>query len=187
MQITEKQIEGVIGLIVFALIIYFSVNYFSSHQSQENFIHHGDKFSGRTIVEIAGDSCFNGIYFVPEKIKVSDVLKIAGIVDTGIMNKNIQATQISPGKMIEIKTDGQINISEMSNAKRLILDMPININKVTSMDLILIPGIGRKTAEHIIHFRRTNGNLQKLEDLMRIPGIKDKKFEKLRQFFCIDC
>jgi competence ComEA-like helix-hairpin-helix protein len=187
MPITEKQLEGIIGLIVLALIICFSIGYYTSYQNLEYPIHHRDKNSGQARVEIAGDSRFNGIYFVPEKIKVSELFKIAGIGDTGTMNKNIQNSQISTGKMIEIKTDGQINIGEMSNAKRLILDMPVNINKATSMDLVLIPGIGRKTAEHIISFRRTNGSLQRLEDLMRIPGIKDKKFAKLRRFFCIDC
>ena len=184
---TEKQLEGLICLVVLTLISYIAFNLFSSYQSQDNYIHHGDKNSGHVIMEIAGHSRFSGIYFVPEKAKISEVLNMAGIENTGMLDEKILDTQMSAGKTLEFKSDRQLNISKMSNAKRLALDMPVNINEATSMDLILISGIGRKTAEHIIQFRRTNGNFQRLEDLMRIPGIKEKKFAKLRRFFCIDC
>lgn len=187
MRTTDKQLEGLICLVVLTFISYIAFNLFSSYQYQDNSIHHGDKNSGSAIIEITGHSRFSGIYFVPEKAKISEVLNIAGIENIGMLDEKIINTIISMGNILEFKSDGQLNVSKMSKAKRLALDMPVNINEATSMDLILISGIGRKTAEHIIHFRRTNGNFQRLEDLMKIPGIKEKKFAKLRRFFCIDC
>jgi competence protein ComEA len=188
MNITQKQLEGVIVLVVFTLFACFSAYFFSSYQSREYSIRYGDQNAGRLIVEIAADDPrINGIYFLSEKIKVSDALKMAGITEIGTYEKRILDMPLSTGKIIEIKSDGHLNLLEMKSSKKLILDSPININRATSMDIMLVPGIGDKTAERIVHFRRENGGFKSMEDLMKIRGIKEKKFEKLRQYFCIDC
>jgi comEA protein len=188
MNITQKQLEGVIVLVVFTLFACFSAYFFSSYQSREYSIRYGDQNAGRLIVEVAADDPrINGIYFLSEKIKVSDALKMAGITEIGTYEKRILDMPLSTGKTIEIKSDGRLNLLEMKSSKKLILDSPININRATSMDLMMVPGIGDKTAERIVHFRRENGGFKSMEDLMKIRGIKEKKFEKLRQYFCIDC
>lgn len=188
MNITQKQLEGVIVLVVFTLFACFSAYFFSSYQSREYSIRHGDQNAGRLIVEVAADDPrINGIYFLPEKIKVSHALKMAGITEIGAYDKRILDMPLSTGKTIEIKSDGRLNLIEMKSSKKLVLDIPININRATSMDLMMVPGIGEKTAERIVHFRRQSGGFKRIEDLMRIRGIKEKKFEKLRRYFCIDC
>jgi competence protein ComEA len=68
----------------------------------------------------------------------------------------------------------------------LALGIPIDINKATVEDIMLIDGIGEKTASRIIQFREKSGRYHKVEDLMKIPGIKEKKFRKLRMYFCTD-
>jgi len=186
MHITEKQLEGAVILVIFTLVAYFSVYLFSSYQNHPHTILiHGDKKSGPVIVAIAGDTRFNGIYFLPEKASVSDALKTAGIVDAGIPDKEILDTELSTGKTIEIKSEGRPEITEMSSATKLMLDIPLDINRATSRDLILVPGIGEKTAAQIIFFRRTNGGFKSLEDLMKIRGIKEKKFAQLRKYFSV--
>ncbi|MEI8172839.1 MAG: helix-hairpin-helix domain-containing protein, partial [Deltaproteobacteria bacterium] len=156
MHITEKQLEGAVILVVFTLIAYFSVYLFSSYQNHPHAILiHGDKKAGPVIVEIAGDTRFNGIYFLQEKSSVSDALKTAGIVDAGILDREILDTELSTGKSIEIKPGGRPDITEMSGATKLMLDIPIDLNQASSRDLILVPGIGEKTAAQIISFRRT--------------------------------
>jgi len=185
MPITEKQLEGAVILVVFALIVCCSTYYFSSYQNKEYFIRNGDKSAGPMIVEIIGDTAYNGIYFMPEKSTVADVLKTAGNRDIGTPDKTILEMQLSTGKTIEIRSDGHLNIMEMSSTKRLLFDIPINLNKANTNDLILVPGIGKKTAEQIIQFRRVNGDFQRLEDLMKIRGIKEKKFVKLKKYFTI--
>jgi len=188
MNITQKQLEGVIVLVVFTMFACFSAYFSSSYQSREYSIRHGDQNAGRLIVEVAADDPrINGIYFLPEKIKVSDVLKMAGITEIGTYDKRILDKPISTGKTIEITSDGRLNLVEMKSSKKLILDIPININRATSMDLMMVPGIGEEMAERIVHFRRESGGFKRMEDLMNIRGIKEKKFEKLRRYFCIDC
>ena len=68
------------------------------------------------------------------------------------------------------------------NARKMALNIPININKATLEDLMLIPGIGETTALRIIQFRESAGGFHTLEDLMKIRGIKEKKFEHLKKY-----
>ena len=185
MPITEKQLEGAVILVVFALIVCFSAYYFSSYQNKGYFIRNGDKSAGPMIVEIIGDTAYNSIYFMPEKSTVADVLKTAGNRNIGTPDKKIMELQLSTGKTIEIRSDGHLNIMEMSSANRLLFDIPININQANTNDLMMVPGIGKKTAEQIIQFRRVNGDFKRLEDLMKIRGIKEKKFAKFKKYFTV--
>jgi competence protein ComEA len=54
----------------------------------------------------------------------------------------------------------------------------INLNKATVEELIQLKGIGQKYAERIIQFREKNGPFKKTEDLMNVPGIGPKIWEK---------
>lgn len=56
----------------------------------------------------------------------------------------------------------------------------ININKATASELESIRGIGPMLAERIIEYREANGRFESLEDLIRVPGIGQFKFEKIK-------
>ncbi len=57
---------------------------------------------------------------------------------------------------------------------------PININTATADELVLLPGIGPKTAEKIILLRKKKGGFKSLEELLEVKGIGPKKLEKIR-------
>lgn len=57
-----------------------------------------------------------------------------------------------------------------------------NINTATVEQLSLLPGIGTKIAEDIVNYRKTNGNFNSPEDLRKVKGVGDKKFEKVKEF-----
>jgi competence protein ComEA len=61
----------------------------------------------------------------------------------------------------------------------------ININKATKFELMRLPGIGEKTADVIIEYRKTKP-FTKIEDIMNIKGIGPKKFEKMKEFVKVD-
>ncbi len=54
----------------------------------------------------------------------------------------------------------------------------INLNTATITDLCRIDGLGKKTAERIIHYRSTQGGFRDLQQLMEVEGIKEKTFNK---------
>jgi competence protein ComEA len=58
----------------------------------------------------------------------------------------------------------------------------ININTADAAELTQIPGIGPKTAEAIVAYRKDNGQFKTLEDLVEVKGIGPKKLEKIRPF-----
>ena len=54
----------------------------------------------------------------------------------------------------------------------------ININTATAEQLTQLKGIGASHAAGIIAYRQKNGPFQKPEDLMKVPRIGQKTFEK---------
>ncbi|MEO8513429.1 MAG: ComEA family DNA-binding protein [Ignavibacteria bacterium] len=62
----------------------------------------------------------------------------------------------------------------------------ININTALAADLTVLPGVGVVMAERIIEYREQNGNFKKPEDIMKVKGIGEKKFEKIKDFVVVE-
>lgn len=62
----------------------------------------------------------------------------------------------------------------------------ININKASQAELENIPKVGPATAKAIISYREKNGDFKKLTDIMKITGIKQKTYDKIKDYICID-
>lgn len=60
----------------------------------------------------------------------------------------------------------------------------ININLADKNQLMLLPGIGEKTADKIIEYRKSVPFHCK-EDLMKINGIGEKKYELLKELISV--
>lgn len=56
----------------------------------------------------------------------------------------------------------------------------VSVNKGTADELESVRGIGPLLAKRIIEYRETNGRFERLEDLIRVPGIGQAKFEKIK-------
>ena len=61
-----------------------------------------------------------------------------------------------------------------------IQEQRISINQATLEELCELPGIGPAIAAKIIAYRQEVGLFQSLEELMRVKGIKDRLFTKLK-------
>jgi len=62
----------------------------------------------------------------------------------------------------------------------------ININTASVDELVLLPGIGTKTAEKIIEYRESKGKIRALTDLLKVQGIGEKKLKKIEEFLIIE-
>ena len=62
----------------------------------------------------------------------------------------------------------------------------ININTADVGELDTLPGIGEATARDIIAFREKNGFFRKIEDIMKVPRIKQSRFNSIKDFITIE-
>jgi len=56
----------------------------------------------------------------------------------------------------------------------------INLNTAAARELEKLPNIGAKTAEKIVEYRENFGKFRRVENIMLVEGIGDKKFRNMR-------
>ncbi len=61
----------------------------------------------------------------------------------------------------------------------------VNINTAGIEELCTIPWVGEAIAKDIMEFRQKNGPFNKTEDIMKIPGIKQSKYNKMKDSITI--
>lgn len=74
---------------------------------------------------------------------------------------------------------------KLSSKKSELKEKSINLNKANLEQLTLLPGIGIKTAEKILAYRKTNGAFKKIEQLLDIQGIGNSKLDKIKKYLYI--
>jgi len=104
------------------------------------------------------------------KIKIRAKGEVSGETETSLAGKGVDIIDNSGGAVEEVKrSDGKINI-----------------NSATVEELMELPGIGEKTAADIIKYREQAGGFRTIEDIMNVPGIKEGRFEKIRDKICTE-
>lgn len=61
----------------------------------------------------------------------------------------------------------------------------VDINTATKQELITLPGVGESRAESIISYREKNGGFSRIEDIMKVEGIKEGMFAKMKDKICV--
>lgn len=112
---------------------------------------------------IFGLSAMSGMAMAVEKKEVTQ--------ETAVVAEKASpsAKSATEGKASEIKADKA---------------MPkiVNINSADKDQLVALPGIGPKTAEAIVAYRKDNGNFKSVEELTKVKGVGDKTLEKIRPY-----
>ena len=62
----------------------------------------------------------------------------------------------------------------------------ININKATTEELVLLPGIGETLAQRIIAYRQIHGNFSSIDDILNVEGIGEGKFSQISKYITVD-
>lgn len=64
-------------------------------------------------------------------------------------------------------------------------DVKIDINTASLTELQKLPRIGAKVAQRIIDYRKTHGRFNKIEEIMKVKGIGEKIFKKIKDFITV--
>ena len=62
----------------------------------------------------------------------------------------------------------------------IIVLLLINLNTATQAELRTLPGIGPALAKRIVEFREKQHGFKRVEELLAIPGISEKKWNAIR-------
>jgi competence protein ComEA len=61
-----------------------------------------------------------------------------------------------------------------------VLLLVLNLNTATLMELETLPGVGPVLARRIIEFREKKGGFRRVEELLVIPGISERKWKLIK-------
>lgn len=189
--LTGNQLNGAFFVALFALFIPAMLFLYREYVRFLPVIPFGEQGQSFNAVEIDGN-IGKGIYFLPVGKGLNDLLSILHISSasskTGIHGPAHRELLEDGAKITIFRRDEQLEISmgRMAASTRLALDMPIDLNRAFPEDLILVPGIGEKTAQKIIEERGKRGKFRKLDELMKIKGIKQRRLEKLRPYLFVE-
>ena len=148
------------------------------------------------IVDVAGAVTEPGVFELEADARVGDAIAAAGgaLGDADLSRVN-RAARVSDGQQIYIPRVGE-ELSESALAGGSSSGdgasstgdgdaggSLVDINTAGEAELDELPGIGPSTARSIIEDRDANGPFSTIEDLMRVSGIGEKKFEKLKDVY----
>jgi competence protein ComEA len=145
------------------------------------------KVHGKIAVYISGAVNNSGIFYFNENTKLEEALNIIGGVkeEADLNNVNLSKVLNDSEKIVIPYVQNEIIEKENENIYSLSSDEKININNADESLLMTLPGIGEVTARKIIEYRK-NGNFESIEEIKKVPGIGDSKFEKIKDKITVE-
>ncbi len=144
-------------------------------------------------VYVCGAVVCPGVYTLPEGSRVYEAVAMAGgLLETAEPRALNQARLLSDGEQITVLTveevqSGEIPVQENpggnsgeGGALSVSAGKKVNLNTADEAELMTLSGIGESRAKAIIAYREENGRFQSIEEIMKIDGIKEKMFEKIK-------
>jgi hypothetical protein len=159
-----------IGLAVIALVL------LKSPQERYAFPLDSPEPQRQWAVEVTGGVKIPGIYIFSHPPTASQVLARAG----GLRPHPIASLpggdeELSSGARLDVRgplpTELEIHRCEMCAKTRLVLGIPLDVNRVQTGDLALVPGISQGLASRIVENREACGPFTTWDDLRRVRGV----------------
>lgn len=145
------------------------------------------------VVDVAGAVGAPSLVTLQADSRVGDAIEAAGgfAADADAARVN-RAAKLQDGQQVYVPRVGEAGgsgavVPDVGASAQGVAtaDGPVNINRASESDLDALPGVGPSTARAIVEDRDANGPFSTIEDLMRVSGIGEKKFEKLKSSICV--
>lgn len=137
------------------------------------------KTAAACLVHVCGEVVCPGVYELKEGQRVYEAIAMAG----GFTQEAAQSAL----NLAEPVYDGmKLTVPDQEQADQTVSGAgteaggKIDINTASKEQLKTLRGIGDARADDIIRYRQEHGRFQKIEDIMKVPGIKDSAFEKIK-------
>lgn len=133
-------------------------------------------------VQVSGAVNHPGVYELPLGSRVFQALELAGGMIQEAQEKSInQAQTLEDGQMIWVPTvEEAAALPEQQPESLAKDDGKVNLNTATKEELQTLPGIGEAKAQSIVAWREEHGSFTQIEDIMKIEGIKEGVFSKIK-------
>lgn len=135
------------------------------------------------VVYVCGAVHNPGVISLPEGSRICDAVEAAGGLteEAGEGTVNLAALA-EDGEMIRIPTEEEAAAARQEADSKGI----VNINTADISGLCTLPGIGESRAGDIIAYRESGGGFKKIEDIMKVPGIKEGAFQKIKDKITVE-
>lgn len=147
------------------------------------------------VVDVAGAVASPGVVELKDGARVADALGAAGgLAEDADLTSVNRAARLTDGQRVYVPrvgeqvapVEGDGSAGEAGEGTQsTATGQAVNINTAGLAELDALPGVGPATAQAIIDDREANGPFTAPEDLMRVSGIGEKKFEKLKSSICV--
>jgi competence protein ComEA len=140
-------------------------------------------------VHISGAVIREGVYKMNTGDRIIDLIKLAGAASNADLDSINLAEVLSDGEKVVIpRKSGNTAIkgqTQSFSASQSKTDKIVNINTADEKELDSLPGIGPVMAKKIAEYRSEKGTFYNIEELKGVPGISEKKFDKLKTLISV--
>jgi competence protein ComEA len=67
-----------------------------------------------------------------------------------------------------------------------VLVLVLHLNTATVEQLERLPGVGPALAKRIVDFREKKGGFKRIEELLAVPGVSEKKWKAIREYLVLN-
>ena len=138
-------------------------------------------------VYVCGEVKKPGLVTLTEGERVADAVNAAGgVIDTADIDRINMAAFLEDGMQIRVpERMGGFAERAKSTSPGKNAEGKINLNTANEKELQELPGIGPAMSARIIEYREANGDFQNIEDIKKVRGIGNAKFEKMKDLVTI--
>lgn len=157
-----------------------------SRETAEAFEETGEpgRRTDKIYVYVCGAVVTSGVVELPEGSRAEDALLAAGGFAENAAREYVNlAAKVKDGERLYFPTEEEL----LQNGGKTHAEAAaeagtglVNINTADVKALCTLSGIGESRAADIIKYREKHGDFKKCEDLMKVPGIKTKLYEGIR-------
>ena len=152
-------------------------------------------------IEVVGEVQTPGIYLFRNPPTLKEAIdKAGGVKDAFLQESTSLSDLLETGTRVAISRESpssllsgqpnkkspdtvRIKLGRMEANKLLVFSIPLDLNRASTEDLCLVPGIGESLAREIVNYRRSKGGFRSLEELKNVTGIGEQNWKSFQTYF----